>query len=68
MERTYIKDLKESELVIIITPYIVKPSSKPLANPVERAPKLISPARSNFMRRFTEQGNEATNNAGFTVS
>ncbi len=60
--------LKESELVIIITPYIVKPSSKPLVNPVERAPKLISPVRCNFMRRFTEQGNEATNNAGFTVS
>lgn len=60
--------LKESELVIIVTPYIVKPSSKPLANPVERAPKLISPVRGNFLRRFTDTSSETTNNAGFTVS
>lgn len=60
--------LKESELVIIVTPYIVRPSSKQLVTPVERAPKMLSPCRSIFNRKFVSEDKNVTNNAGFTVS
>lgn len=60
-------NLTESELIIIITPYIVRPSSKKLVTPVERAPKMLAPCKSNFFRRFTAD-KYITNEAGFTVS
>lgn len=60
-------NLTESELIIIITPYIVRPSSKKLVTPVERAPKMLAPCQTNFFRRFTAD-KSVTNEAGFTVS
>lgn len=44
--------LKETELVIIVTPYIVKPSSKQLMTPVDNLPKMLSPCDSNIYKKF----------------
>lgn len=43
---------KERELVIIVTPYIVKPSSKPLKAPTDMIPRLLSPLEAVFERKF----------------
>jgi pilus assembly protein CpaC len=42
----------EKELVIIVTPYIVKPSSKPLKAPTDMVPVIYSPAESIWHRKF----------------
>ncbi|MDR1361943.1 MAG: pilus assembly protein N-terminal domain-containing protein [Holosporaceae bacterium] len=42
----------EKELVIIVTAYIVKPSSKVLKTPVEGVPRLYSPLENLITRKF----------------
>lgn len=44
--------VEERELVIIITPYIVKPSSKQLKTPTDMIPKLYSPLETILSRKF----------------
>jgi pilus assembly protein CpaC len=44
--------IKEKELIIIITPYIVKPSSKHLKTPVDLVPRMCSPIGSILTRKF----------------
>ena len=56
----------ERELVIIVTPYIVKPSSKQLKTPVDMIPKMLSPLKSITKRRFHRLGQEA-DSAGFSL-
>lgn len=43
---------EQRELVIIVTPYIVKPSSKPLKAPTDMVPRLLSPVESILSRKF----------------
>ena len=43
---------KERELVIIVTPYIVRPSSKPLLTPIDMMPRLLSPIESILEKKF----------------
>lgn len=57
---------KEIELVIIVTPYIVKPSSNKLKTPTDMVPKMLSPLKSITKRRFHEIGKEA-DSAGFSL-
>ena len=57
---------KENELVIIVTPYIVKPSSKQLKTPADAIPKMLSPLKSITKRRFHRLGQEA-DSAGFSL-
>jgi len=59
-------DTKEQELVIIVTPYIVKPSSKQLKTPTDMVPKILSPLNSITKRRFNRLGKEA-DSAGFSL-
>jgi pilus assembly protein CpaC len=42
----------EKELIIIVTPYIVKPSSKSLKTPVDMVPRMYSPLESMLARKF----------------
>ncbi|MBO4405242.1 MAG: pilus assembly protein N-terminal domain-containing protein [Alphaproteobacteria bacterium] len=56
----------ERELVIIVTPYIVKPSSKKLKAPSDMVPKMLSPLKSIINRRFHQLGQEA-DSAGFSL-
>ena len=56
----------EKELVIIVTPYIVKPSSKRLKAPTDMIPKMLSPLKSITSRRFHQSGQEA-DSAGFSL-
>ncbi|MCR4623541.1 MAG: pilus assembly protein N-terminal domain-containing protein [Alphaproteobacteria bacterium] len=56
----------ERELVIIVTPYIVKPSSKQLKTPMDMIPKVLSPLKSVVKRRFHRLGQEA-DSAGFSL-
>ena len=56
----------ERELVIIVTPYIVKPSSKKLKTPADMIPKMLSPLKSITKRRFHQLGQEA-DSAGFSL-
>lgn len=68
--------LKETELVIIVTPYIVKPSSKQLMTPVDNMPKIFSPCASNIFKKFYHVSQpddekaiqKAAEHSGFTVS
>ena len=55
----------EKELVIIVTPYIVKPSSSKLKAPTDSAPKMLSPLCSILSRKF-HQSIRKTNN-GFSL-
>ncbi len=56
----------ERELVIIVTPYIVKPSSNQLKAPTDMIPKMLSPLKSITKRRFHRLGQEA-DSAGFSL-
>lgn len=56
----------ERELVIIVTPYIVKPSSSRLKVPTDMIPKMLSPLKSITKRRFHRFGQEA-DSAGFSL-
>ncbi|MDR3186981.1 MAG: pilus assembly protein N-terminal domain-containing protein [Holosporaceae bacterium] len=63
-------NMTEKELVIIITPYIVKPSSKPLKTPVDMIPKMYSPLESILSRKFhknIKRGRRASF-GGFTIN
>lgn len=42
----------EKELIIIVTPYIVKPSSKPLKAPTDMVPHICAPLESIINRSF----------------
>ncbi|MDR1551748.1 MAG: pilus assembly protein N-terminal domain-containing protein [Holosporaceae bacterium] len=61
----------EKELVIIVTPYVVKPSSKRLKTPTEMAPRLYSPLESILMRKFHPKAQsgrlQKVHSAGFSV-
>lgn len=59
-------DSKERELVIIVTPYIVKPSSKQLKTPTDVIPRMLSPLKSIVKRRFHRLRKEA-DSAGFSL-
>ncbi|MBE6447352.1 MAG: BON domain-containing protein [Alphaproteobacteria bacterium] len=54
----------EKELVIIVTPYIVKPASK-LKAPTDFAPKMVSPLYSILQRKFHQVFKKANN--GFSL-
>ncbi|MDR0631739.1 MAG: type II and III secretion system protein family protein [Holosporaceae bacterium] len=56
----------EKELVIIITPYIVKPSSKQLKTPVEMIPRMYSPLESILARKF-HKNIKKHHSAGFSI-
>jgi pilus assembly protein CpaC len=58
---------KESELVIIVTPYIVKPSSKKLKTPTDMIPKMLSPLKSITKRRFHSVNGKSADSAGFSL-
>ena len=60
-------ELDERELVIVVTPYIVKPSSKKLKTPVDMIPKMLSPLKSITKRRFTSVDNKSADSAGFSI-
>ena len=46
--------LNEREIIVIVTPVIVKPSSKPLSTPMDNMPKLLAPLDTLLMRQFTD--------------
>lgn len=56
----------EKEIVIIVTPYIVKPSSKQLKTPVEMIPKMYSPFESVLNRKFHRNAKRNVS-AGFSI-
>ncbi|MBR1734495.1 MAG: type II and III secretion system protein family protein [Alphaproteobacteria bacterium] len=56
----------ERELVIIVTPYVVKPSSKPLKAPTDMVPKMLSPLESILARKFHKRINKVRT-AGFSI-
>ncbi len=60
-------DSSESELVIIVTPYIVKPSSKKLKTPIDSVPKLLSPFKAITKRRFNSVNSRGADSAGFSL-
>ncbi|MDR2781782.1 MAG: type II and III secretion system protein family protein [Holosporaceae bacterium] len=59
-------DINEKELVIIVTPYIVKPSSKQLKTPNEMIPRMYSPLESILTRKFHKNVKKGCN-AGFSL-
>lgn len=65
--RSSIPMLEERELIIIVTPYIVKPSSKKLKTPVDMVPKMLSPLKVITKGRFTSIRNKKMNSAGFSI-
>jgi pilus assembly protein CpaC len=58
--------ISEKELVIIVTPYIVKPSSKQLKTPNEMVPRMYSPLESVLTRKFHKNVKKVFN-AGFSL-
>ena len=56
----------QRELVIIVTPYIVKPSSKPLKLPTEMVPRMYSPLASIIARKF-HKNIKKIQTAGFSI-
>jgi pilus assembly protein CpaC len=56
----------EKELVIIVTPYIVKPSSKQLKTPNELVPRMYSPLESILTRKF-HKNVKKSGSAGFSI-
>jgi pilus assembly protein CpaC len=60
--------MDERELVIIITPYIVKPSSRPLKTPLDMVPRMYSPVDSILMRKFHHGVKKSkSHSAGFII-
>ncbi|MDR1375579.1 MAG: pilus assembly protein N-terminal domain-containing protein [Holosporaceae bacterium] len=59
-------NLVEKELIIIITPYIIKPSSKPLKTPVDLVPRMYSPLESILTRKF-HKNVKRRHSAGFMI-
>lgn len=60
-------EVEERELVIIVTPYIVKPSSKKLKTPVDSVPKLLSPFKAITKRGFHSVNKGRVDSAGFSL-
>ena len=60
-------EIDERELVIIVTPYIVKPSSKKLKTPVDMVPRLLSPFKAITGRGFHSTNNKVADSAGFSL-
>jgi pilus assembly protein CpaC len=56
----------EKELIIIVTPYIVKPSSKQLKTPVDMVPRMYSPLESIMKQKF-HRSVKKNYSAGFSV-
>ncbi|MDR0677616.1 MAG: type II and III secretion system protein family protein [Holosporaceae bacterium] len=56
----------EKELIIIVTPYIVKPSSKVLKAPTDMVPRMYSPLETILTRKFHKNVRK-TNSAGFSI-
>jgi pilus assembly protein CpaC len=56
----------EKELIIIITPYIVKPSSKQLKTPLDMLPRMYSPLESILARKFHKNIKKG-HSAGFSL-
>ena len=56
----------EKELVVIVTPYIVKPSSKALKLPTDMVPRMYSPLESIVTRKFHKNVKKC-NPAGFSI-
>lgn len=59
----------EKELVIIITPYIVKPSTKKLKTPIDMVPRMFSPFMSVLTGKVHDVGNKykRVDAAGFSI-
>lgn len=57
----------ERELLVIITPYIIKPSSKKLKVPTDVIPKMLSPLKAITKRRLTSVNNKSVDSAGFSI-
>jgi len=57
----------EKEIIIIVTPYIVKPSSKLLVTPVDMIPKMYSPLDSILKRKFHKNIKKGGHSAGFSL-
>ena len=56
----------QRELVIIVTPYIVKPSSKQLKVPTDMVPRMYSPLESMLARKF-HKNIKKIQTAGFSI-
>ena len=56
----------QRELVIIVTPYIVKPSSKQLKVPTDMIPRMYSPLESLIARKFHKHIKKIQT-AGFSI-
>lgn len=56
----------QRELVIIVTPYIVKPSSKQLKVPTDMIPRMYSPLESLIARKF-HKNIKKIQTAGFSI-
>ncbi len=57
----------ERELLVIVTPYIIKPSSKKLKVPTDVVPKMLSPLKAITKRRLTSVNNKSVDGAGFSI-
>ncbi|MDR2158341.1 MAG: type II and III secretion system protein [Holosporaceae bacterium] len=56
----------EKELIIIITPYIIRPSSKPMKTPIDMVPRMYSPLESILTRKF-HKNIKKYHSAGFSI-
>jgi pilus assembly protein CpaC len=56
----------EKELIIIVTPYVVKPSSKQLKTPYDMVPKMYAPLESILAQKF-HKNIKKRHSAGFSV-
>lgn len=54
------KAREETELVVIVTPYIVKPTSKELRTPVDNLPRMFSPLSQSLSGRFMSSKGDTT--------
>jgi pilus assembly protein CpaC len=59
--------INEKEIVIIVTPYVVKPSSKQLKTPTEMVPRMYSPLESIITRKFHKNAKKRSASAGFSL-
>lgn len=54
------KAREETELVVIVTPYIVQPTSKELRTPVDNLPRMFSPLSQSFSGKFMSAKGDTT--------
>ena len=57
----------ERELVIIITAYIVKPSSEELKGPTDMVPKILGPLDVILSKKFHSRAAKKIDNSGFSI-